>query len=135
MRDLIKRDRPQEVVAFDGPSLVFGRDANCDQVLDFPMVSSRHASLTRTAKGFLLEDLASTDGTFLNGEEIHRPVAVRPGDIIGLGSLSFTVTEQGALEKRDAHGKIAIEARSVSVNVGRKRLIDDVSLSPSLHVN
>jgi pSer/pThr/pTyr-binding forkhead associated (FHA) protein len=37
----------------------------------------------------LIEDLGSTNGTFVNGNPIQRPTTVKQGDIIGLGSYSL----------------------------------------------
>src|SRR5207302_10751554 len=77
----------------------------------------------------VLEDLHSTNGTFLNGRQIRDPVTVVPGDIIGFGSFTFTLTDAGNLERRDLRGNMTIEARSVSVRVRRKQLIEDISLT------
>src|SRR5205823_333036 len=57
-----------------GKSLVFGRDPNCDQVLDYPMISRRHARLFTTQDGLFLEDLGSSNGTFLSGRRVKRPM-------------------------------------------------------------
>lgn len=107
--------------------IILGRAPDCDQVLDFPMISARHARLTRQASGFLLEDLGSTNGTFLNGQRINR-VLVRPGDVITLGSYQFTVSNDG-LRKKDTRGNTTLEAYSLCVDAGGRRLIADVNLT------
>ena len=55
-------------------------------VIELPMVSSRHARLTRSGSLTLIEDLGSANGTSVNGQRIDRAVAVKSGDIIGLGT-------------------------------------------------
>lgn len=118
-----------DTVAIGSQSIVFGRDRSCDQVLDFPMISRRHARATRTSRGLTIEDLGSSNGTFVNGQPIREPVDVRPGDIIRLGSYTFTLTPGLALEKRDYRGDVTIEAKGIAVDVPGRRLIEDVSLT------
>jgi pSer/pThr/pTyr-binding forkhead associated (FHA) protein len=76
-------------VTFRGRPIVFGRDPGCDMVLEFSMISSRHARLWQEGERVLIEDLGSTNGTFVNGNPIQRPTTVKQGDIIGLGSYSL----------------------------------------------
>ncbi len=54
----------------DKELIVIGRDAACDLVLDHPDVSRRHAEVRRTAQGFLLKDLGSTNGTMVAGVKV-----------------------------------------------------------------
>jgi serine/threonine protein kinase len=58
-------------------------------------VSRRHARLLRTPDGWLLEDLQSTNGTFLNSAPVQpgQPVPVRTGDIIRCGQLTLLFYE------------------------------------------
>jgi ABC-type multidrug transport system ATPase subunit/pSer/pThr/pTyr-binding forkhead associated (FHA) protein len=122
-------DKPCAVVAFRGRPIVFGRDPDCDQVLSYPMISGRHARLWRSESDLLLEDLGSSNGTFLNGKRIRAAVPVRPGDVIGLGSYTFKLTETGQLEQRDYRGNVTLSARGVTVQVARRALIEDISLT------
>lgn len=83
------RDGP-DVLTFRGDAMVLGRNPDCDAVLDFPMVSGRHARLSRTGGDAVIEDLQSSNGTFVNGKRVQGgPVVVRAGDQIGLGSLTL----------------------------------------------
>jgi ABC transport system ATP-binding/permease protein len=119
---------PVVSVAFRGQDMVFGRHPACDQVLDYPMVSARHARLRRHGAALVLEDLGSSNGTFVNGRRVRKPVVVRAGDVIGLGTFTFQVSEQGQLARRDFRGDLTLEARGVTVAVPAKKLIEDVSL-------
>jgi pSer/pThr/pTyr-binding forkhead associated (FHA) protein len=65
---------------------VIGRAPDCDIVVNDPQVSARHCQLIRTEAGWLLRDLDSTNGTFVNGVRIHGTVTVRPGDRILLAN-------------------------------------------------
>jgi hypothetical protein len=61
-----------------------GRQADNHIVIDDPMVSRHHARLTRRGDTFLLEDLGSANGTWVNQARITSPVLLRAGDILGL---------------------------------------------------
>jgi pSer/pThr/pTyr-binding forkhead associated (FHA) protein len=122
-------EKPCTVVAFRGRSVVFGRDPGCDQVLNYPMVSARHSRLWRAGAGLWLEDLHSSNGTFLNGRRIRQAVSVKPGDVIGLGSYTFKLTDAGHLEQRDYRGNVTLEARGATVEIPGRRVIEQVSLT------
>jgi pSer/pThr/pTyr-binding forkhead associated (FHA) protein len=55
-----------------------------DLVVADPEVSGQHAEIVRTSAGYVLRDLASTNGTFLNGQPVKEQV-LQPGDEIGIG--------------------------------------------------
>ncbi|MBP7691978.1 MAG: FHA domain-containing protein [Anaerolineales bacterium] len=66
--------------------LTIGREVKNDIVINDSEVSRQHVRLTEQAGGYWVEDLASTNGAFINGQRLSGPVALRPGDIVGLGS-------------------------------------------------
>lgn len=114
---------------FRGDEVIFGRHASCDQVLNYPMVSQRHARLYRSGQSLTIEDLGSANGTYVNDERITGPVRLQLGDVIGLGSYTFTLTSGSHFEKRDYRGNVSIEARDIIVEVPGKRLVENVSLT------
>jgi hypothetical protein len=71
---------------------VIGRDKDNILILHDPDVSSHHAEILVTADHFVLRDLASTNGTFLNGERIHEALLYL-GDEIRLGSTKLILGE------------------------------------------
>lgn len=83
----------QPPLVFAGDPLVIGRDAGSDVVLDFAMVSGRHARIYRNGDQTLIEDLHSLNGTSVNGTPISRPTVVRPGDVLGFGSVTVVFRE------------------------------------------
>src|SRR5262249_20618155 len=87
-----RRDSILELVV-SGPVTTIGRDPGNDRVLDFPMVSGRHARIVRSGDVLVVEDLGSSNGTFVNGTRVDRNATVRPGDLIGLGSYQFRLVE------------------------------------------
>jgi pSer/pThr/pTyr-binding forkhead associated (FHA) protein len=73
---------------------VVGRAPECQLRLEEASLSRKHARLIPAEDGVILEDLGSTNGTFLNGERIQREVA-KPGDEIGFDTLRFRLFEMG----------------------------------------
>src|SRR6266702_3251563 len=71
-----------------GPSLVFGREAGCDVVVAGKDVSRRHAEIVQTPKGYLLVD-SSTNGTFVNEEQVQGQRLLARADVIRLGEEQF----------------------------------------------
>jgi pSer/pThr/pTyr-binding forkhead associated (FHA) protein len=82
-------------IELTGP-LVIGRDASADVVLDDGQISRRHARLTPSNGGVVVEDLESTNGTFVNQNEVQAPVELRPGDelLVGVTVLQLRSPEQ-----------------------------------------
>lgn len=71
-----------------GKRLRIGRHPDCEWVFDpdiFPQVSAFHAEIVRHGDNYILHDLESTNGTYVNDERITDPVALKSGDIIRLG--------------------------------------------------
>jgi hypothetical protein len=64
-----------------------GRLPDNTVVMDDGFVSGEHALLRWNGKGWVLEDLKSTNGTEVNGYEVKGATAVKPGDTIGLGRV------------------------------------------------
>jgi ABC-type multidrug transport system ATPase subunit len=122
-------EAPREEVHFSGSAILLGRDPQCQMPLNHPLVSWHHARITRTPAGFIVEDLGSTNGTFVNGQRITGQMAVRPGDMIALGSFSFVLTAEGKLQQRDDRGNVTLEARGITVDVKDRRLIEGISLT------
>jgi len=78
---------------------LIGRDVINEIVVGDAEVSRQHSRLTRTPGGYVLEDLGSTNGTFVNGERLVAPRVMNPGDLVALGetiSLTFDATSPEA---------------------------------------
>lgn len=108
--------------------LQIGRDPDNDVVVDAPIVSRRHARLVVDAGGARIEDLGSSNGTYVNGVRVRGAAAVRPGDHIGLGSYSFTPNLAGDLQADDNRDGLVIEAIDLDVQAGGRTLIEGISM-------
>jgi pSer/pThr/pTyr-binding forkhead associated (FHA) protein len=73
-----------------GEGAVLGRGDQAEIRLDDPFASSRHARLVRQGGVVVLEDLGSTNGTYLNEELLSGPTPLHPGDRVRIGDSEFT---------------------------------------------
>lgn len=90
------REEPFPELVMQGVEMVVGRDETCDRMLDFPMISGRHARFVREGEAVFVEDLGSSNGTFVNGDRISQRTRVRSKDLIGLGSYVMQWVERPA---------------------------------------
>ena len=71
----------------EGKMISIGRDLTNDIVVQDPEVSRFHLRLHFSQRGYLIEDLRSTNGTFVNTEPIHERRCLEPNDVIKLGTM------------------------------------------------
>jgi pSer/pThr/pTyr-binding forkhead associated (FHA) protein len=69
--------------------ITMGRAAGCAITLEDAYASQIHARVYRQEDGFLLEDLGSTNGTYLNRAAVTTAAPLRPGDQVQIGSTVF----------------------------------------------
>ena len=69
--------------------VVLGR-GSVELKLEDAFASSRHAKITRQGRSVMIEDLGSTNGTYLNGEALTGPQPLHDGDQIRIGDSEFT---------------------------------------------
>ncbi len=74
-----------------GEMLKIGRSDDCQLVLDDDYVSTRHARIYASDDGFLVEDLGSTNGTFLNDQRISTPTPFTLSDTLRIGRTKMVV--------------------------------------------
>ena len=76
---------------FSSPEIYIGRDSNANFIVDDNSVSNIHNRIFWKEHAFWIEDLNSTNGTFLNDEKLVSPVALFSGDIIKCGTIEIEV--------------------------------------------
>lgn len=80
---------PVLVLPREDRAYLIGRDPSCDLAIRNSTVSWHHAELRRTAAGWVLADLRSTNGTRVNGWRVGGGFPVRPGDCVSFGRAGF----------------------------------------------
>lgn len=84
---------PGKVFDLEGMVITLGRDSSNEVVVNDPEVSRKHARLTFQGGTWVIEDLGSTNGTFVNEARLSGPHALRLGDVVGLGEKIKLVYE------------------------------------------
>lgn len=94
-----KRVQPQLVVVSSesksgakyniGRAVTVGRAPECEIITNDTYVSNKHARVYENEGMYLVEDLGSTNGTYVNGRKISYPLELRPGDRIKIGKSVF----------------------------------------------
>ncbi len=83
----VMRSGPTPGVTFplEGDQLTIGRDASNGVAINDAEVSRKHTRLSFQGGKYVVEDLGSTNGTFVNGQRLAGPVVLKPGDVVSLG--------------------------------------------------
>jgi pSer/pThr/pTyr-binding forkhead associated (FHA) protein len=76
---------------FTKPEVTIGRDPGCDATLEDKTVSNEHARLSFHHNQWWLEDMQSTNGTFLNEERVSAPTVVTTSDEVRCGQVVFSI--------------------------------------------
>jgi pSer/pThr/pTyr-binding forkhead associated (FHA) protein len=105
-------------------SWIVGARSECDLVVDVASVSGRHCRLSRDEAGFFLEDLKSTNGTFLNGLRLppNERAPLKRDDAVHLGSHALDV--RGLLAKLDSGPEGSLEFHGRDLVLGRSPTCD-----------
>ena len=84
----------------DRDEVVVGRSTTADVTVADRFLSRRHARFTRGPEGWVVEDLGSRNGTFVNGVRIQAPTAVAAGDVVSVSASTLRLLE-GDAQPRD----------------------------------
>lgn len=82
---------------------VIGRREDCDLRIPLHDVSRKHSRLIREGDQLRIEDLGSSNGTYLNGQRIERDAVLQAGDSVQVGPVVFVVQVDGHPADEDLH--------------------------------
>ncbi len=88
----------QRRMEFDKNEVTIGRVQGNDIILPKGNVSKRHSRIVLKDARFIVVDLKSTNGTYVNGRKITSPLVVKPGDKVYIGDFILTVEETAGAE-------------------------------------
>lgn len=127
-----QEEAPPEKLDLRGKrEVTIGRHQSADITVNHPTVSRLHARLSLRDGRYVIEDLASSNGTYVNGEavEIGQPRALSAGDAIRIGPARFDFSED-ALQQIDESKDLRLDALHLNQPVGKGvNLLQDISLS------
>ncbi len=112
--------------------IVLGRDQSvADVVLEDRLVSRRHARISWKVMEFIVEDLGSSNGTFLNGQPLSKPSVLKSGDRISLGQSNVVFQVEGVEESglpQDPTSTMMLKKLPRDLNAVPSRLILDTAI-------
>ena len=85
--------KPGQEFELTKPEIIIGREPGTDILISSSVVSRTHARLSKHEYGYLIEDLGSTNGTFINDRKLDQPYLLNSGDQIHLGQSIRLVYE------------------------------------------
>ncbi|MBX7096935.1 MAG: DUF4388 domain-containing protein [Myxococcaceae bacterium] len=100
--------------------VVIGRSSELDMVLVEDMVSRKHAKISVGAGKITIEDLGSTNGTFVNGEKVQQS-RLKEGDRILIGTSILKLVRQGANEPELDEAQVKRRLEEVAANQSQKQ--------------
>jgi hypothetical protein len=90
--------QPNQIFELKDDTLNLGRDITNTITINDREVSRHHLRFTRSPEGYTIEDLGSTNGTFINGKRLSGAILLKNGDMIGLGetvTLGYEIVRPG----------------------------------------
>jgi len=124
---------PGKRIFLEKASLVIGRDETCDLAIQDRQVSRQHASVSLEEDGYIIRDLGSKNGTFINGQVLEGPHLLQDGDEIQIAyccKLAFVGAEATApvILEGQAQG-LRMDLESKRIWVAGKELSPPLSLA------
>lgn len=111
-------DVPDQEFILEKEVTTFGRGRNNDIVTTESDISRQHSRIISRESGYLLEDLGSTNGTFINGKQINRPVALNHGDVLEFGeTISFVFLNVD----QDLNSTVAFDKDDLPEEIAKER--------------
>lgn len=124
---IVQGNDPGKLFDLTSERSTIGRSTDCEVALDVAAVSRRHAELIRGEKGYVVEDLGSRNGTFVNARKIIGPTLLSSGDRIVICDQEFLFETQKDVEKPSLLGG----TRPPSTQASLVEMVDDAAQGSS----
>ena len=113
----------------EGQAVSLGRGAETGVHLVHPQVSALHAQVRRREGQYVIQDMGSSSGTFVNGQQVGER-ELHEGDVVRIGPNQL-VLKDGRLQLMSEEGRLRLDAFHLGKTVGKekKKILRDVSLS------
>lgn len=110
--------------------VLIGRDPEADIHLNESNVSRKHAAIRNLNERYILEDLNSTNGTYVNDRRVQS-IDLKDGDLIEIGNFLLTFANGQVTPYQSSGMRLDVEglSRNVRTRRGKLRILDNVSLS------
>ena len=109
--------------------VLIGRDPTCDVVVDAPQISWRHARITSQGGRWVVEDLRSSNGVFVNGVRTKRAV-IGAKDQLFLGSIQINLDQEKVSAPKRHQGEIRLDGVDLTRRLeSGKVILDKVGIS------
>lgn len=115
------------------PEIVIGRDEGVELHIASPAVSRRHARLMREGEGYMLEDLGSSNGTFVNGEKLSGRYPLKSGDRVRLGqaiTLTYRAPVISSSVETAVRAPMAVPSAVAQTTIGEEPLLPQRDAGP-----
>lgn len=122
-----KRTTSPPIFEISKSEIKIGRHSDNDIVIDNIRVSRHHARIIKEGEDWFIEDLGSSNGTFVNGKKIKKAL-VSDKDSVLIGGIPLSLEDFLKKEKK-IKGDVSITLENVSFEINGKKLIDDISLT------
>ena len=106
----------------ENPVTRMGRAVENEIVILDKRSSREHALIRREGRKAILEDLSSTNGTYLNGERLQHAVQLRDGDQIGVGDVAFVFHDPEMTSVETPFPELEVNLEAAEVRVDRRML-------------
>lgn len=117
----------KQTIRLRAQDTIIGRRLGSDVRIPSSSVSRRHCRLYFSEDVLSVEDLASANGTFVNGERIHKIKVIRPGDTLQIGVITFIVkyrlSEKGRARIKEEEGDEVLDVETLD--------LEEVAAAPS----
>lgn len=101
---------PGVVFPLEGEQLTIGRDSTNGVAINDAEVSRKHSRLMFQGGKYVIDDLGSTNGTFVNGQRLAGPVVLKAGDVVSLGEQIVLMYDAIST---DAGATVAVSRKAV----------------------